>query len=442
MFDERSITHHTYIRQVEIQSSLWPSVAKDYSHTDCKKVPIMRFTSSFYLPSWRLLLSFLVLQGDDVFSWNITPNPVVATINSADSISNSNVCGGVKTIDTSLLLQDHLDRMGATRFCEIGETKFGRGLVATKDLKPGETVLRIPLSETIIVETEQSDQQGLIDDPWAVKLAMKLLQRQQSRKNDNKDSSKYSDALPPPPPTPTRGWSVQALQTLEDVDILQKIETQREWQDQQWKSIGEDLTSDRTTPGDHQRFLDALDLVSSRTIRCGSKFMLVPFLDMANHASRDEGGGFYKIIDDDGPLGSRKKEIALKVGDRGVHVGDEVLLDYGDRNNDEWMLYYGFLPNRNSVESLILPESRRTITWDDVNGEDESLKEECRVVLNLSCTALQEDIDTLNKIEWNKKHKDFQMELALRYRIARKTLLSAVAGVKTSSAFSSAFLNI
>jgi hypothetical protein len=386
------------------------------------------------------LLSFLVvLQGDEVFSWNIAPNPVVATINGADSSIITSTYDEDKVISPSLPLQDHLDRMGATRFCEIGETKFGRGLVATKDLMPGETVLRIPLSETIIVETDQFDL-GLIDDPWAGKLAGKLLERQR-RENANKDSSKYSDALPPPPPPPTRGWSVQALQTLEDVDTLQKIETQREWQNQQWKTFGEDLTSDdRTTPGDHQRFLDALDLVSSRTIRYGSKFMLAPFLDMANHASRNEGGGFYKIID--GPMGTRKKEIALKVGDRGINVRDEVLLDYGDRNNDEWLLYYGFLPDRNSAESLILPESQRTITWDDANGEDEGLKEERKVVLNVSSVTLQEDIDTLNKRKRNKKHNDDQMELALKYRIARKTLLSAVAGVKTSSAFSSAFLNI
>ena len=403
----------------------------------------MRFTSYLYLPSWRILLSFLViLQGVEVFSWNVAPNPVIATTNAADSSIIISTCDEDKIISPSLLLQEHLDRMGATRFCEIGETKFGRGLVATKDLMPGETVLRIPLSETIIVETEQSDHQGLIDDPWAGKLAVKLLERQR-RGNANKDSSKYSDALPLPPPTPTRGWSVQALQTLEDVDTLQKIETQRKWQNQQWKTFGEDFTSeDKITPGDHQRFLDALDLVSSRTIRCGSKFMLVPFLDMANHASRDEGGGFYKIIDAKGPLGTRKKEIALKVGDRGINVGDEVLLDYGDRNNDEWLLYYGFLPNRNSAESLILPDSQRTITWDDVNGEDESLKDECKVVLSLSSTTLQEDIDTLNKLRRNKKHNDDQMELALNYRTARKTLLSAVAGVKTSSGFSSAFLVI
>ena len=403
----------------------------------------MRFTSYLYLPSWRILLSFLViLQGVEVFSWNVAPNPVIATTNAADSSIITSTCDEDKIISPTLLLQEHLDRMGATRFCEIGETKFGRGLVATKDLMPGEIVLRIPLSETIIVEMEQSDHQGLIDDPWAGKLAVKLLERQR-RGNANKDSSKYSDALPLPPPTPTRGWSVQALQTLEDVDILQNIETQREWQNQQWKTFGEDFTSeDKTTPGDHQRFLDALDLVSSRTIRCGSKFMLVPFLDMANHASRDEGGGFYKIIDANGPLGTRKKEIALQVGDRGINVGDEVLLDYGDRNNDEWLLYYGFLPNRNSAESLILPDSQRTITWDDVNGEDESLKDECKVVLSLSSTTLQEDIDTLNKLKRNKKHTDDQMELALNYRIARKTLLSAVAGVKTSSGFSSAFLVI
>jgi hypothetical protein len=388
-----------------------------------------------------LFLACLVLWAglvfpDEVSSWSNRPNPAVAT-RGADKLTRDR---DATMIDPATALQEYIDRRGATRVCDIGPTKFGRGLVARRDMQPGETVLRIPLAETIVVEKSQCELSTSISDAWAGRLAQKLVERQSQAVSDDDTESisstdTYSNALPPPPPTPSRGdWSVGALQTLDDKIILLEIEVARDWRNKQWETLG---VSDGAL-GDQQRFLDALDLVSSRTIRCGSKFMLVPFLDMANYASRDQGGGYYTLAK--GPLGEDEEVIELKIGDRGVKAGDEVFLDYGDRTNEEWLIYYGFLPDRNSAEAVVLSASGRTITWDDVNGNDETLKEECRDLLDLSPTTLGQDINTLNTLEEDEENNDVTMVLALKYRIARKTLLSAVAGAKTSSAFSSAFL--
>jgi len=375
----------------------------------------------------------LVLLADEVSSWtNNAPNPVVTT-RGADSI----VFNKKKIqVDPPTALQKYLDRAGVFRLCDIGPTKYGRGLVARRDLQPGETVLRIPLSQTIVIETSQSSQEASsISDAWAGQLAQKLIKEQQNTKENVSNIIRtYSDVLPPPPPTPARGdWSLEVLQMLGHSDILRDIEIAQAWRNDQWEMFGES----NGALGDQQRFFDALDLVSSRTIRCGSKFMLVPFLDMANYASRDQGGGYYSLVK--GPRGD--DEIELKIGDRGVKTGGEVFLDYGDRSNEEWLIYYGFLPDRNTAESIILPDSPYTITWDDVNGaRDESLKEECKLVLYRSSTTLIDDMQTLNELEADENDNDITKVLALKYRIARKTLLSAVAGAKTSSAFTSAFL--
>ncbi len=356
-------------------------------------------------------------------------NPTVAT----KGIEKSTPDSDAAIVDPAVALQEYLDGAGALRFCDIGSTKYGRGLVARRDMQPGETVMRIPLSDTILVEHSDSDKIPAISDIWAGKLAQKLVERQKQAASD-KISYAYSDALPPPPPTPARGdWSLEALETLDDFDMLREIDEAKDWRKQQWETFG---TSDGAL-GDEQRFLDAIDLVSSRTIRCGSKFMLVPFLDMANYASRDQGGGYYKLV-----KGENDKDdvIELKIGDRGVKAGGEVFLDYGDRKNEEWLIHYGFLPDRNTAESIVLPVSKRTITWDDVNGHDESLKEECQTLLDHSSSTLSDDIEALNRLETEEENYDVVLVLALKYRIARKTLLSAVAGAKTSSAFSSAFL--
>lgn len=370
----------------------------------------MYFVQTIPFISTLLVLCLL----DKASSWSSGSNPSVAR----RSVSKSDVA----TIDPATALQEYLDKVGAIRFCAIGPTKYGRGLVAGRDMEPGETVLKIPLSETILVEQTISEESS-ISDAWAGRLAEQLVEQQ-------KKSTFYSEAIPPPPPTPARGdWSIEALRTLDNQDMLLDIQDAKDWRSQQWELFGATWGA----LGDEQRFLDAIDLVSSRTIRCGSKFMLVPFLDMANHASRNQGGGYFQLCDNN-------EMIELRIGDRGVRAGDEVCLDYGDRTNEEWLIHYGFLPDRNSVESVSLPKSRRKITWDDVNSNEASLKDECQEILDCYSTSLHDDIETLRQLEIDNTHMDITMVLALQYRIARKTLLSAVAGAKTSSAFCSAFL--
>ena len=378
--------------------------------------------------SLALCTHFLIL--DKVSSWSNGLNRAVATKSVGSLVRASEKIA----IDPATALQEALDRAGVIRFCDIGPTKYGRGLVARRDMDPGDVVFRLPLSETTAVEISSSESSISISDAWAGRLAQKLVERQKETNSGTTIANSYKKALPKPPPTPSRGdWSIEALETLESKDILREIKVAQDWRNEQWEVFG---VSDGAL-GDQQRFLDALDLVSSRTIRCGDKFMLVPFLDMANYASRDQGGGYYALT-----RSSKEDEemIELRIGDRGVKAGGEIFLDYGDRTNNDWLLYYGFLPDRNSAESVILPNSQRIITWDEAGSEDKGLKDECQACLDCSSTTLQEDYEALGILEKDIRNNDTTLILALKYRIARKTLLSAVAGAKASSAFSSAFL--
>lgn len=340
------------------------------------------------------------------------------------------------TASSSLCLQEYMDQLGAVRYCEIGSTNFGRGLVATKDLHPGETILQIPLSATLTIDTsDDSDRRITEDDAWAAHLAKKLLELCEQ------GPCPYVDALPPPPPTPARGdWSRQAIEALDDPDFEKDIQQAIEWRNRQCEryilgDLSEDDDSISLEKKDPQMFLDALDLVSSRTIRCGDKFMLVPYLDMANYASQDQGGGFYKIENN---ASTQDMVISLKVGARGVRAGNEIFLDYGDRRNEEWLLYYGFLPDRNNAECVTLPESKQQVSWSNVHSLDERLRTESRTLLERAATSLTDDIKSLKQIE-NLLDRDTHIELALKYRISRKSLLSAAEGAKSSSAFFSSF---
>ncbi|KAG7367317.1 SET methyltransferase domain containing protein [Nitzschia inconspicua] len=359
----------------------------------------------------------------------------IPSINAWTSYSHQVVARHDLRETSASCLQDFVDQLGSVRHCEIGSTEYGRGLVATKDLEPGETILRIPLSATIQIDASQNGDDMKLDDSWAAALANKLMERLQS------GSCPYVDSLPPPPPTPARGdWSTQALEALDDSDFLQEIEKAIQWRNRQCERyvmgrlcLDEDSSS--ATQKNPQLFMEALDLVSSRTIRCGDKFMLVPFLDMANHASQDQGGGYYQL---ENSPSLQDVTIALKAGNRGVQAGNEVFLDYGDRRNEEWLMYYGFLPDRNTAECVTLPESQQRITWSNVHMLDELYRGECRVLLNKGDTTLTDDIRSLKHIE-ALEERDAHFELALKYRISRKSLLSAAGGTKSSSALFSSF---
>jgi hypothetical protein len=316
-------------------------------------------------------------------------------------------------------LQTFLDGQGATRFCEIGQTTYGRGLVATCDLEPGAMALQIPLSCALLETDPDKD-----EDSWTGRLANRLLLQSQE------ESSVYVQSLPEPPSTPARGdWPEWMLQEFDHPEFLNEISEAQDWRYQQWERHCGSYQH-------RQAFLDALDLVCSRTIRTGQDLMLVPLLDMANHASRPQGGGYYKHDD-------ANHSICLFVGERGVRAGSEITLDYGSRRNEEWLLHYGFLPDRNAAETVQLPgETPRVVSWEDVGTADASLQQDCLDYLEQQMeTSLEEDFQRLRD---GLRIDDIRLDFALNYRVSRKILLSAVAGrdkvaSPSTSAFSSAF---
>ena len=340
--------------------------------------------------------------------------PVIHTVVGLLVSSSSS---SLESESSTLCLQTFVDQQESTkRFCEIGNTVFGRGLVATRDLQAGEMALRIPLSCVIAepdsAENNNNNDNDDDDDSWTGRLANRLL--------DQPDNSPYKATLPMPPSTPSRGdWHESILQELQNQDFRKEINSAQNWRYAKWEQHCGSYPN-------RQDFLDALDLVCSRTIRIGDTLMLVPLLDMANHASRQQGGGYYK---------REGSHVCLFVGERGVRSGEEITLDYGNRRNEDWLIHYGFLPDRNDVETVQLPQSKTTVTWKDVGTKDISLQRECLEFLHQAETTLEDDLAKLQSIS----KSDFRLGMALNYRISRKILLSAVAGAKAASVCTSAF---
>jgi len=374
-------------------------------------------------PSSAVLVALLFVEGYTVVALSSTPSAaVVRSVSTTKSLEDTGTQG-----TASLRLQILLDQYPqAERYCQVGPTKFGRGLIATQDLAPGAVALRVPLEYTIMEWDPHRD-----EDTWTGRLAHRLMNERMMQSPTsaiNFDSptsailQAYTQALPVPPSTPARGdWPISVLQEFDSKQFVEQIQQTQIWRYQQWENY---------CAGDHsmrQHFLDALDLVCSRAIRCGNRVLLVPLMDMANHASQPEGGGYFQIQ-------SGENSICLHVGERGVRQGKEITLDYGSRINEEWLLHYGFLPTRNSLERVTLPETQRVVTWDDVRTQDTSLREACQKYLQQASTTLEEDLRQLHIADTN--GVDFRLQTAVQYRINHKILLSAIAGQSQQSSTS------
>ena len=268
------------------------------------------------------------------------------------------------------------------RHVRVAPTSTGRGLVATRALQADEPILRVPY-DLCAIEAEDGDSH------WASRLASRLVR--------NELQAAHKESLPGPPDVLTR-WPDEAIDALGDPELASEADAIFFWRDAQWAAHLE------RHPGDDERdrYIDALDLVCSRTVRCGDKLVLAPLLDMANH--RPDGCS-YKCEGD---------SVALYTS-RAFAEGDEVCLDYGSRPNSEWLLHYGFLPETNGddVQGLGGPYS---IGWGDLPLlEDDARVAEARECLD----AVQGDVGLLD---------DPRRDVINEYRSQRRRLLKAACG--------------
>ena len=268
------------------------------------------------------------------------------------------------------------------RRVRVAQTLFGRGLVATCPLAAEEPCLRVPF-DLCAVEPED-DGEG----HWASRLASRLVR--------NELQAAHKESLPGPPDVLTR-WPDEAIDALGDPSLAREADAIYFWRDAQWAAHVE------RHPGDDEReaYIDALDVVCSRTVRCGDNLVLAPLLDMANHHAT---GCSYKCEGDG---------VALYTS-RALAEGDEVCLNYGPRPNGEWLLHYGFLPptNREDVQGLGGPYS---IGWGDLPLLDADRIADAREGLD----AVQGDVGLLD---------DPRRDVINEYRSQRRRLLQAACG--------------
>ena len=264
------------------------------------------------------------------------------------------------------------------------EGNGNRGVAALKKLSKGQQLLIVPLRLAIF--DDPSDPENLANAPyegapWSIRLAWKLIKL----KEDGESCPwwSYLASLPSTAvdgPLTTWSWgSVDALRVYRP--MARQIDYALWLSSSAWSSI-RSATSMAQQRGDEggskaapkasvgrSRFEWALSVVHSRTFGTAGRRggvgarMLVPFVDMLNHGGDIATSCLGDPDPTTFPMDNVRWDIVTKLGGeplmvltatRDIDPGEELLLSYGERSNDEWVLHYGFVPPRNPHDDVVI----------------------------------------------------------------------------------------
>ena len=268
------------------------------------------------------------------------------------------IVGAVALTPPASVLPD-ISSYGGGASVDVGETNGLRGLVATRAAQVGDVLLEVPLSlcacdfgaETPIAVEPPTYARDL---PWNVQLACSLMSRQ-------KGLELLIDSLPAQPPTlPMFACSEPELSLAGDEAFARLVSIDRKWCDEQFDLVStaasadaEAAASDHVDHVDPHAFRQAIAFVLSRSLRItapkpvGTRRVLVPALDLTNHAERPSAIYSYSA--------TRGGVMRLHAARR-IEEGEQVTIKYGDDlSSAHYATYYGFVPLANAQDSVRVP---------------------------------------------------------------------------------------
>ncbi|KAL6785315.1 hypothetical protein ACKKBG_A03330 [Auxenochlorella protothecoides x Auxenochlorella symbiontica] len=272
-----------------------------------------------------------------------------------------------------------------------GQDVDSRGLVAVKDVKAGEILLRVPARLAITDADKDGPPPPYPGAPWSLTLASRLLSLREGAAGSAWEP--YLEVLPRNAPSPWLDVTWEALQ------IVQYPPARAELDRLGW-IVHEGIAAARAQGASWSTadFHWALGLVHSRTFGSAGKRggvgvrMLVPLVDMINHAGDETpeswSPGAEPVSRDNArwdmvpQLGGRWTVAVSATQD--IAAGSELLLSYGERNNDDFLLHYGFVPPMNPHDDVVLFEDvTEALQWcaAEFQAPDASLDEATAVLV-------------------------------------------------------------
>lgn len=252
-----------------------------------------------------------------------------------------------------------------------------RGLAANAPLRSGEVILRVPLLLAITEHPDDEESNEIMNTgaAWSVRLAAKLL-----RMRDQGDAcpwAPYLSVLPDSVPSPLISFTWEDTWQIAYAPMRRKLDDAVWMAGAAWAALPSGAAG-KSNPT-RSDFDWALSIVHSRTFgvaACGGGVgirMLVPLIDMLNHAGDIVRTPFGAPAPQCEATDNVRWDIATKIGGdqimvlsatRDIAPGEELLLSYGERSNEDFFLFYGFVPPRNPHDAVSLfPSIEDAIDW-------------------------------------------------------------------------------
>jgi len=299
------------------------------------------------------------------------------------------------------------------RVTDRGRAFGTRGVEAVRDLRPGETLARVPFGLTLRGESDGDDG----EDAWSSRMAMEILEELHASTSSSSpsstsayDRSVWLSSLPrPAPETPPLDFSDEELAMIEDEDVIAEARAVQAVHERACEAFADRLAAIGATEEDlkwatsavHSRVFARRDEATGKTTR-----ILVPGVDMCNHGGPDGYNAIVRIVtspetcqglsatEEIADVSARDAdaeekcffELVVDPDGEGIEAGDEILISYSNTfPNEPFLLYFGFVPSNNPNDAFAL-----------FRGGVDDLIAHCRDVLNLDVS--DEKIDAIRAI--------------------------------------------
>lgn len=251
------------------------------------------------------------------------------------------------------LLRWVCDRGGGTSVRSGVRHDGVRGLFATCAAKPGDVLLEVPLALTLCDarEVDPKWRRGL---PWNVQLALAVCDHRAAR---TPVGELFIGSWPASPPPLPMDCEADELALSCDRSLEVRAEEAFFWMHEAYwnaREAAEAAAESEAAFPTVEHFGWALQQVWSRCLRIsgedgGKRRVLVPVLDLANHAPVPSA--MYACASS-----ARGQPAAVRLlAARAVQPGDEVTITYGQHSSAHFALYYGFVPRANPFDEVRLP---------------------------------------------------------------------------------------
>lgn len=292
-----------------------------------------------------------------------------------------------------------------------------RGVVALRDIKKGDVIIRIPYEMAVNLGPEG-------EDPTQPGLELLKDYCEALREDGGGDQGAYFKLLPPfmgnDCLASTDFYSDEALEALQSPMVVDETKSRRERTLRRFEESVDELPLwIDGTPLTEEHLRWAVWLITSRVLTVqgdpeeGKSYrLLIPFLDMCNHdrasphvlTGRAMPGGELKVV-----------------AGENVAAGEQINICYGGgvAGNDRFLQDYGFLDSATAFDLVAqqLLGKRRMVEGASA-GKNIAIADQVRVLDTLRTTTIEQDEALLEK------ETDSAVRTAIEYRLSLKRALA------------------